>query len=87
MKAYPGGTGGRPGSTNPRVEALLPRVQQDCLGYTLLGAGGGGFLLLAARDEQAANRIRVDLEREPYATGARFFDFEVDDKGLHVTVL
>lgn len=76
-----------PQSTNPRIEQLLQRVQPDCLGYTLLGAGGGGFLLLAARDELAASRIRVDLDRKPCAAGARFFDFEIDDKGLHVTVL
>src|SRR5207249_4928484 len=45
------------GATTPAVEALVARVGGDCLGYTLLGAGGGGFLLMVARDTAAARRI------------------------------
>jgi galactokinase/mevalonate kinase-like predicted kinase len=71
------------GATTPAVEELVARVRQDCLGYSLLGAGGGGFLLMVARDETAAWRIRKELSAPP-AAGARFFDFTIDDRGLEV---
>jgi fucokinase len=76
-----------PGTSTPAVEVLLTRVTPLCRGYTLLGAGGGGFLLLAARDEAAAERVRSELTALPGAPGARFFEFTIDDQGLSVSVL
>ena len=73
------------GATTPEIESIVARVDRDCLGYTLLGAGGGGFFLMVARDADSAGRIRRDLEAEPAAADARFFDFTIDDHGLEVT--
>jgi galactokinase/mevalonate kinase-like predicted kinase len=76
-----------PGSTTPPLERLIARVRDLCTGYSLLGAGGGGFLLMVAGNEECGRRIRADLTAVPSAPGARFFDFAVDEQGLSVCVL
>jgi galactokinase/mevalonate kinase-like predicted kinase len=71
-----------PGVTTPQIEAMIDRVRPHCTGWGLLGAGGGGFLLLVARDDEAAGRIRTALT--PGLPGARFVDFAIDERGLEV---
>jgi fucokinase len=75
------------GSTNEHVESILQRVQPYTSAASLCGAGGGGFMLMLAHDEEAAHRIRHTLQADPPHERARFFDFAVDTKGLVVTVL
>jgi len=76
-----------PGSTNAPIEALLRSVAGETQAALLPGAGGGGFIFLLARSAAAAERIRRTFERRPLNTHARFFDFDVDQQGLKVTVL
>ena len=76
-----------PGSTNPVVTRLFERVGYQLSGYSLLGAGGGGFALLIAKDESAAARVRRMLEHAPPSPTARFYDFAIDSKGLGVSRL
>jgi fucokinase len=76
-----------PGSTTPPVEQLIARVDARCTGYGLLGAGGGGFLLMVAKDEEAAFGLRAELTARAAGPGARFFDFAIDDRGVQVCVL
>jgi galactokinase/mevalonate kinase-like predicted kinase len=65
----------------------IARIAPLCVGYCLPGAGGGGFLLMVAADEDAARSLRNHLTAAPAAPGARFFDFAIDDKGLKVCIL
>jgi galactokinase/mevalonate kinase-like predicted kinase len=74
------------GTTTPAIDALLRRCGPDLLGAKLLGAGGGGYLLLCAANPDSGQRIRELLERKPLNARARFIDFEVAPKGLEVTV-
>ncbi len=76
-----------PGATNPQIEALLKSVARWTEGRLLPGAGGGGFILLVARNAAAARKIQATLSANPPNALARFFDFEVDQTGLKVTVL
>jgi fucokinase len=76
-----------PGSTNDAIETLLRPVDRYLTGKVLPGAGGGGFVLMLARDAGAAKRVRILLRRNPPNRMARFFDFDIDQKGLAVTVL
>jgi fucokinase len=76
-----------PGSTNEAIEKLLRPVERYLTGKVLPGAGGGGFVLMLARDAEAAHQVRTLLRRNPPNQMARFFDFDVDQKGLAVTVL
>ena len=62
------------------------KAQGIDLGY-VPGAGGGGFILLVAKDAAAARKIRDYLSANPPNPLARFFEFDVDQTGLKVTVL
>jgi fucokinase len=75
-----------PDSSNEQVEAILERIAAYAYGAKLLGAGGGGFLFVACRCETDAKRLRESLESDPPNPRARFFDFQISDEGLVVTV-
>lgn len=74
-----------PGTNPPAVQAILDQVRDDLAAAKLLGAGGGGYLLMFARDEAAAGRIRAQLTHQPPNPRARFVDFAVSETGLQVT--
>ena len=74
------------GGTNPQsVQHILEAVADDLAAAKLLGAGGGGYLLMIANDLDAALRIRQRLEACPPNDGARFVEFSVSETGLQVT--
>jgi fucokinase len=75
-----------PNSSNPEVEELLTRARPHIYGAKLLGAGGGGFLLLVCRSAADAAAVREMLTHEPPNQRARFFDFDISREGLVVTV-
>jgi len=75
-----------PESTTPVIERILERVGKHIFGATLLGAGGGGFLLLVCRSEDDTQAVRHLLTEDPPNKRARFFEFEVNSEGLVVTV-
>ena len=81
-----------PSTSNSIRNRLLPKSKncsariRPCLyGAKLLGAGGGGFLLLIAKSRADAERITRLLEASPPNDRARFFDFQVSDSGLAVS--
>lgn len=74
------------GTTTPEIEAILGLCGSDLEACKLLGAGGGGYLLLLARDAEAGERIRRCIEAHPVNPRARFIDFTLADEGLKVTV-
>jgi galactokinase/mevalonate kinase-like predicted kinase len=76
-----------PGASNDLIEGIIARVHRHVDGLGIAGAGGGGFLVMIARDHQAAARIRRALTKYPAAPTARFYDWAIDTKGLHTSVL
>ena len=75
-----------PNSSNDEIEALFARVRPYIYGGKLLGAGGGGFMLLVCKSPEDAAGVRRMLENHPPNDRARFFDFRVSTDGLTVTV-
>ena len=75
-----------PGSTTPAIESLFARVCDELSGFELPGAGGGGFLLLIAKDAIAADRVRERLGALKPNRTARLYDAAIDDRGLVVMV-
>ena len=75
-----------PNSSNHKVEALFERISPYIYGAKLLGAGGGGFVLMACKSQEDAKRLRRDLTDNPCELNARFFDYSVSPDGLVVTV-
>lgn len=76
-----------PGSTTPEIESLFDAVRHELAGYELPGAGGGGFLLLIAKDAGAAGRVRSKLEGLRPNRDARLYDAAIDEQGLSVSVV
>ena len=75
-----------PNSSNEEIETLLARVRPHLYGAKLLGAGGGGFLLMICKSPTDACAARQMLEAEPPNERARFFEYGISDEGLVVTV-
>ena len=73
------------GTNPPAIEELCRRVDDYCAGYKLPGAGGGGFMYMVAKDQEAARRIRQMLTENPLAPNARFVAMSVSDKGLQIS--
>ena len=74
-----------PGTNPPEVAALVEQVAEHLHGCKLLGAGGGGYLLMIARDGASAARVREHLAAHPPNPRARFVDIDLSRHGLQVT--
>jgi galactokinase/mevalonate kinase-like predicted kinase len=75
-----------PGTTTPEIERIIALCGADLAACKLLGAGGGGYMLICAQDAEAGRRIREKLETNPTNPRARFIDFAISTTGLQVTV-
>ena len=75
-----------PDSSSEEIERLLARVRQHIHGAKLLGAGGGGFLLMVCKSPIDADAVRTMLTADPPNGRARFFDFSISTQGLVATV-
>jgi fucokinase len=75
-----------PDSSNPEIESILLKFKPYMHGAKLLGAGGGGFLLVVCKSAADAEAAMEALETEPPNPLARFFDYDISQTGLEVTV-
>jgi galactokinase/mevalonate kinase-like predicted kinase len=73
------------GTNPPGVQQILDGIKDYLAAAKLLGAGGGGYLLLFAKDENAATRLRRHLTRHPPNPRARFVQFTLSEAGLQLT--
>ena len=73
------------GTNPPSVARLYNLIDDYALGAKLLGAGGGGYLLVLAKDLEAAHRIRQVLGDENRSSGARFVRLAISQTGLEVS--
>lgn len=73
------------GTNPPVIEEICRRIDDLCAGYKLPGAGGGGFMYMIAKDQEAARRIREILSNNPVTPNARFVDMSVSTSGLQVS--
>ena len=70
-------------TTNAPINALLDRARPFIYGAKLAGAGGGGFLMLLARDPEAAAELRTALGQEASHRGAPV-PYQIAEDGLRV---
>ena len=73
------------GTNPPEVAAILAGVEDYLSAAKLLGAGGGGYLLMLAKDIEAATRIREKLAADPPNALARFVQLDLSESGLQIT--
>nr|WP_245844468.1 bifunctional fucokinase/fucose-1-phosphate guanylyltransferase [Nibricoccus aquaticus] len=74
------------GTTTPEIERIIATCGDDLGACKLLGAGGGGYMLICAKNSESGSRIREKLEASPPNPRARFIDFAISPTGLQVTV-
>src|SRR4029078_1240833 len=73
------------GTNPPEVQAIIDLIADYLEAVKLLGAGGGGYMLMFAKDETAANQIRQILKDNPPNARARFVSMDISHTGLEVT--
>ena len=73
------------GTNPPEIQAILDQVDDYLAATKLLGAGGGGYLLMLAKDQTAAARIRETLAAHPPNPRARFVEMSLSDTGFQMT--
>jgi fucokinase / fucose-1-phosphate guanylyltransferase len=73
------------GTNPPHIQEIIGRVDDCLLGYKLLGAGGGGYLMMFAKTADAALKAKKNLESNPPNGRARFVDFSISKTGFQVS--
>jgi galactokinase/mevalonate kinase-like predicted kinase len=73
------------GTNTPDIERLIQSVDDLLYGGKLLGAGGGGYLLMLAKDAEAALRVRRIFKENPPNGTARFVKMSLSKVGLQTT--
>ena len=73
-----------PHSTNPRIEAVIDMIRPMTSGLKMVGAGGGGFMEIVAKDPAAGRAVAAALGAVTRDTTAAVYQLEVDDAGLTV---
>lgn len=73
------------GTNTPEVAAIIRKFEDRALAWKLLGAGGGGYLFIMAKDPEAAAGIRSALQKDPPNARARFVDMSLSVSGFQFT--
>ena len=73
------------GTNTPEIQEILEKISDLTLGCKLLGAGGGGYMMIISKEPEAASRIRHLLTLNPPNNRARFVDWRLSELGLQVT--
>ena len=72
--------------TNPaEIEVIVDRIKDLMVSCKLLGAGGGGYLMIFAKDLDASQQIRAVLQENPPNPRARFVEWKLSFNGLEIT--
>ena len=72
-----------PHTTNAPINAILDRARPFIHGAKLAGAGGGGFLMMLARDAEAAAALHDALSDQPVKRGA-IVHYRIAEEGIRV---
>ena len=73
------------GTNVPEVQGIIDLMGDYALGYKLLGAGGGGYMVICAKEPEAAVRIQRVLGERPVNGKARLVGMEVSGRGFQVS--
>ncbi|MDZ4199347.1 MAG: bifunctional fucokinase/L-fucose-1-P-guanylyltransferase, partial [Kiritimatiellia bacterium] len=73
------------GTNPPAVQAIIEKCGPELAAGKLVGAGGGGYLFMMARDSDGMKAIRRRLIAEPPNSRARFVEFSLSEEGLQIT--
>jgi fucokinase len=74
-----------PHTANAPINAILDRARPYIYGAKLAGAGGGGFLMLMARDPDAARDLKEELAHHVRNNGV-VVSYRIAEEGLRVSL-
>jgi galactokinase/mevalonate kinase-like predicted kinase len=73
------------GTNTPEVQRIIDLTKDLVNGSKLAGAGGGGYMLMCARDPDAAARIQAILKENPLNARARFVKMDLSSTGFQTS--
>jgi len=73
------------GTSTPEVQRIIDQISDLSIGFKLVGAGGGGYILICAKDPMAAARIQSVLNQDPPNSRARFVRMDVSQTGFQTS--
>lgn len=73
------------GTTTDEIKRITEIIDPLATGYKLLGAGGGGYMLICAKNQQNAIEIRQRLEQNPPNDKARFVQMTLSNEGFQIS--
>ncbi len=74
------------GCTNEFIDSLFADMNPYISGGKLAGAGGGGFAIVVARDEGAAEALEARLRERYAAAGVAIWPCSIPEVGIVVKV-
>lgn len=74
------------GSTNEKVDDMMDAIRPHISGASLAGAGGG-FMYILAKSPADARCVRKILENHPSAPNSRFYELDIDVRGIDLEFL
>ncbi|XP_052816143.1 L-fucose kinase-like [Mya arenaria] len=76
-----------PGCEPEFVSRLMSAVRSNALGMSMAGAGGGGFMYVLARDQEARTNIKNIIDSMESMDGVCVYEACLDTEGMVVTVI
>ncbi len=73
------------GTCPPEVKAIISRIEPYAPAFKLIGAGGGGYIIIFAPDVGAAAAIQENLRKNPPNPRARFVSMALSQTGMQIT--
>ena len=73
------------GTNTPEVQRVIDTIADYTNGLKLLGAGGGGYMLISAKDADAVKLIQTKLNNNVLNNRARFVKMSISKTGFQVS--
>jgi galactokinase/mevalonate kinase-like predicted kinase len=73
------------GTNTPDIQNIIDNISEHSAAYKLLGAGGGGYMMILADDFESGVKIREILNDNPPNERARFVDISLSKTGFQAT--
>jgi len=70
------------GTNSVEISIIIDKIKDLMVSCKLLGAGGGGYLMIFTKDIEASHRIKDILQDSPPNPRARFVDWRLSTSGL-----
>lgn len=71
--------------SNEQIDKIIDIIEPYTYGYKLIGAGGGGYILICAKNKECMLKIQDKLNKTSKDNKARFIKMSINQIGLQIT--